>query len=90
MEMVRDQAEKATTGWPGFGFHPTSKHSAQKVVDNLNSKWFYREVIKITITLGNTSFSFFKICFSSLSFNKYVLLYRKKPKDQSPLDQINL
>ena len=50
MEMVRDQAEKATTGWPGFGFHPTSKHSAQKVVENLNSKWFYREVNKITIT----------------------------------------
>ena len=89
MEMVRDQADKATTGWPGFGFHPTSKHSAQKEVENLNSKWFYREVNKI-ITLGTTSLSFLKICLSSLSLNKFVLLYRKKPKDQSPLDQINL
>ena len=57
MEMVRDQADKATTGWPGFGFHPTSKHSAQKEVENLNSKWFHREVNKI-ITLGSTSLSF--------------------------------
>ena len=45
MEMVRDQSGRAIAGWRGFQFHPTSKHSAQKDVDKLSSKWFYRQVI---------------------------------------------
>ena len=45
MEIVRDQSSRATAGWKGFQFHPTSKYSAQKTVDSLNSKWFYRQVI---------------------------------------------
>ena len=45
MEMVRHQSARATAGWRGFNFHPTSKHSAQTTVESLQSKWFYRQVI---------------------------------------------
>ena len=42
MEMVRDQSARATAGWKGFQYYPTSKKSAQKTVEKLSSKWFYR------------------------------------------------
>ena len=44
MEIVRDQADKAISGWEGFQFHSTSKESADKTVQKLHSKWVYRQV----------------------------------------------
>ena len=46
MEMVRDQSTRATAGWRGFQYHPTSKQSAKNSVDKLSTKWFYRQVTK--------------------------------------------
>ena len=45
MEIVKDQGEHATAGWTAFQNKPTSKETAQRVVDLLGKKWFYTEVI---------------------------------------------
>ena len=45
MEMIKDQSDRATAGWTGFMGTPTSKETAQKAVDSIPKKWFYKEVI---------------------------------------------
>ena len=45
MEMIKDQSDRATAGWTGFMGTPTTKETAQKAVDLIPKKWFYKEVI---------------------------------------------
>ena len=45
MEMINDQSDRATAGWTGFMGTPTTKETAQKAVDLVPKKWFYKEVI---------------------------------------------
>ena len=73
MEIVRDQADKAISGWEGFQFHPTSKESAEKSVQKLHSKWFYRQVnLIIDSTCKKKPFctcnKFFCLCLFKLLF----------------------
>ena len=70
MEMVRDQADNAISGWEGFQFHPTSKESAEKSVQKLQSKWFYRQVnliIHVRRNLFVHVTNFFFVCVYSSS-----------------------
>ena len=45
MEIVRDQGEKATAGWTGFHYTPTTKQTAERAVGLIAKKWVYTEVI---------------------------------------------